>query len=46
MNNEIWQKLLSLESQEVVKNMFLKIHDNELNTKRAKEINSSAKQAR
>ena len=46
MNNEIWQKLLSLESQEVVKNMFVKIHDNELNTKRAKEINSSAKQAR
>lgn len=46
MNIEIWQKLLSLESQEVVKSMFLKIHGNELNTKRAKEINSSAKQAR
>jgi len=46
MDNEIWQKLLSLESQEVVKNMFLKIHGNELNTRRAKEIISSAKQAR
>ncbi|WP_405201668.1 YaaC family protein [Dokdonia sp. LLG6352-1] len=46
MNIEVWQQLLSLESQEVVKKMFLKIHGNELNTKRAKEINSSAKQAR
>lgn len=46
MDNEVWQKLLSLESQEVVKNMFSKIHDNELSSRRAKEINSSAKQAR
>ena len=46
MNNEVWQKLLSLESQEVVKNLFSKIHGNVLNTRRTKEINSSAKQAR
>lgn len=46
MNSEVWQKLLSLESQEVVKNLFSKMHKNKLNTRRAKEINSSAKQAR
>lgn len=46
MNTEIWQKLLALESQEVVKSMFFKINGNQLNTRRAKEINSSAKQAR
>ncbi|WCO03622.1 YaaC family protein [Psychroserpens ponticola] len=46
MNKEVWQSLLSLESQEYVKNIYKKIFDNTLNTRRAKEINSSAKQAR
>jgi YaaC-like protein len=46
MNKEVWQSLLSLESQEFVKNLFNRIFKNNLNTRRAKEINSSAKQAR
>src|SRR5690606_32238919 len=46
MNKEVWQSILSLESQEYVKNLFKKIFDNDLSTVRAKEINSSVKQAR
>lgn len=46
MDQEVWQQLLSLESQEVVKKMFKTIHGNDLNTRRANEINSAARQAR
>lgn len=46
MDQEIGQKFLSLESQKLVKEMFLNIDGHELNTRRASEINSSAKQAR
>lgn len=46
MNQEIWQQLLSLESRDIVRKWFKKIHDRELNTRRSREINSAAKQAR
>ena len=43
---EIWQRLLSLESVDLVQQYFEHIHSRELNTRRAKEINAAAKQAR
>ncbi|MBI3418292.1 MAG: hypothetical protein HY043_23630 [Verrucomicrobia bacterium] len=46
MNDEVWQQLLSLESRDVTAQWFERIHANELNARRAKEINSAAKQAR
>ncbi len=46
MNSEIWQQLLSLESRDIVVKWFDEIHTRELNARRAKEINSAAKQAR
>jgi hypothetical protein len=46
MNNETWQHLLNLESIDVVCNWHKKIHNRQLNTRRANEIISSAKQAR
>lgn len=46
MNHEIWQQLLSLESMDLCREWFLKIHGRELNARRATEINSAAKQAR
>ncbi len=46
MNSEVWQQLLSLESRDVTSQWFNRIHGRELNTRRAKEINASAKQAR
>jgi len=46
MNQEIWQQLLSLESQDMVKKWFNCIHGHDLNSRRANEINSAAKQAR
>lgn len=46
MNNETWQQLLSLESRDVTSKWFGEIHSRELNARRAKEINSAAKQAR
>jgi hypothetical protein len=46
MNREIWQQLLSLESQDVVQSWFKKIHGKTLNANRTKAINASAKQSR
>lgn len=46
MNHEIWQKLLSLESHDIVKQWFIRIHSRELNARRASEINAAAKQGR
>ncbi len=46
MNSEIWQQLLSIESRDIVTKWFYEIHSRELNARRAKEINSAAKQAR
>lgn len=46
MNHEIWQQLLSLESTDLCKKWFKQIHGRELNARRAKEINSAAKQSR
>lgn len=46
MNKEIWQSLISLENQEYVKSVYHKSFNKSLNSRRAKEINSSAKQAR
>lgn len=46
MNNETWRQLLSLESRDITQKWFNKIHNRELNARRAKEINSSARQAR
>lgn len=46
MNQEIWQQLLALESQDMVKKWFKYIQHRELNTRRAIEITSAAKQSR
>jgi hypothetical protein len=46
MNNEIWHQLLSIESRDIASKWFDEIHSRELNARRAKEINSAAKQAR
>lgn len=44
-NQEVQQQLLQLENRDVVKKWFKKIHNRELNTSRAKEINAAAKQS-
>jgi hypothetical protein len=46
MDQEIWQQLLSLESRDITKQWFSRIHGRELNSRRAKEINAAAKQSR
>jgi FKBP-type peptidyl-prolyl cis-trans isomerase (trigger factor) len=46
MENEVWQQLLSLESRDIVQQWYMQINHKELNMRRAKEINSSSKQAR
>ena len=45
MNQEIWQQLLSLESQDITQRRFARIHARDLNARRAREINAAAKQA-
>lgn len=44
-SQEVKQQLLQLENRDVVKKWFKKIHNRELNTSRAKEINAAAKQS-
>ena len=46
MNREIWQRLLSLESHEITRRRFNRLHSRSLNARRTREINASAKQAR
>lgn len=46
MDQEIWHQLLPLESRDITKKWFSIIHGRELNTRRTKEINAAAKQAR
>lgn len=46
MKNNALQRLVALESRDVVSNWFKRIHGRELNQKRAKEIISAAKQGR
>lgn len=46
MDQEIWQQLLSLESSDLTRQWYSKIHGRELNTRRVKEINAAAKQSR
>jgi len=46
MDQEIWQQLLSLESSDLTRQWFSRIHGRELNTRRVKEINAAAKQSR
>ena len=43
---ETWQRLLALESRDVVQIRFKRIHARELNARRAGEINAAARQAR
>ena len=43
---ETWQRLLGLESRDVVQIRFRGIHSRELNARRAGEINAAARQAR
>lgn len=43
---EVWQRLLSLESRDATSKIFNQIHARELSARRAKEINAAAKQAR
>lgn len=43
INQEVRQQLLQLENREVVKKWFKRIHNLELNTTRAREINAAAK---
>ena len=43
---EIWQRLLGLESREIVQMWFEKIHARRLNARRAAEINAAARQSR
>ena len=45
-NNEVWQRMLSLESRDATTRWFAQIHGLELNARRAKEITAAAKQAR
>lgn len=46
MQTEAWQTLFTLESRDGVASWFMRIHQREINARRAKEITSSAKQAR
>ena len=43
---EIWQRLLGLESRDIVQMRFEQIHRRKLNARRAAEINAAARQAR
>ena len=43
---EVWQRLLVLESRDAVQQRFERIHGQELNSRRAGEINAAARQAR
>ena len=43
---EIWQRLLGLESHDIVQMRFEQIHARKLNARRAAEINAAARQAR
>ena len=45
-SHQIWQRLLSLESQDVVQQRFERIHGRTLNAQRSREINTAARQAR
>jgi hypothetical protein len=45
MHHDTWQRLLSLESRDIVAMWFKKIHGRELNARRVKEITAAAKQA-
>jgi len=45
MEHETWQQLLSFESRDLVSMWFARIHGRELNSRRANEITSAAKQA-
>ena len=45
-NQEIWQQLLSLESRDIVKKWFRRIHSRQLSVRRAWGVNAAAKQAR
>ena len=45
-SNEIWQRLLLLESRDLVTQLFQEIHGRELSAVRAKEIGAGARQAR
>lgn len=46
MNQEIWQRLLSLESRDITQQRFARIYSRKLSARRAREINAAAKQAR
>jgi hypothetical protein len=46
VDQETWQRLLSLESRDIAQQWFRRIHARELNASRAREINAAAKQAR
>nr|WP_294916012.1 YaaC family protein [uncultured Neokomagataea sp.] len=46
MNAEIWQRLLMLESRDVVDRSYFKIHGRQLSARRSKEISAAARQAR
>ena len=46
MDTRIRHDLMSLESQDIVRQRFKRIHSRDLNARRAREINAAAKQAR
>jgi len=46
MDQEIWQQLLSLESSDLTRQWYSKIHGRELSARRVKEVNAAAKQSR
>ena len=45
MNDEIWQRLLTLESRDGIDKAFTKIHGRTLNAKRSKEISEARSHA-
>ena len=46
MDQEIWQRLLSLESRDITQQWYYQIHGRKLNVRRTKEINAAARQSR
>lgn len=46
MDTETWQQLLPLESTEIIKTWYHKIHSRSLNTTKANQITAAAKQAK
>jgi len=46
MDSEVWSRLLSLESRDVVSEWFQRIHGLDLNARRAKEIVAASRQGR